>query len=130
MGVCTHTLRFVVLQLKVLIYHGVTLGQLLLHHSFASGRAARVKQFWLWAGNEDFGNHLLHVLTFAYTKIFEERAAPKARIGMQVAAMLAALRCHLPPTHFLGELIWGREWWLQSDPHSSSIVMRSIFVSI
>lgn len=79
MGVCTHMLRFMFLQLKMLIYHGVTLGQLLLHHSSASGRASRVKQFWPWAGNEDFGNHLLHVLTFAYTKIFEERAAPKAR---------------------------------------------------
>lgn len=105
MGVCTHTLRFVFLQLKVLLYHGVTLSPLPFHRSFASAVPPRCRESEriLAVGCErGLWEPPVHVLTSAYTEIFEGQAAPEARTGTQAAVMLAALRCHLPPPHFAG----------------------------
>ena len=39
-----------------------------------------MKQFRPWAGNEDFRSRLLCVLISTYTKMFEGKAAPEAKI--------------------------------------------------
>lgn len=69
-------LRFGFLQLGMLIYHGATPSSLARAPAPVSVGLcvegdARAKQFWPWAGNEDFGSRLLCVLTSAYTEMFE-----------------------------------------------------------
>lgn len=84
MGVCVDMLRCGFLQLGMLICDGSTPSSLARAPAPVSSGlcvegAARVKQFWPWAGNGDFGSRLLCVPTSAYTEMFEGWAAPEAK---------------------------------------------------